>query len=243
MPSLSPGTFEKAFSVCRLLERLGITAEDTNGAVAPVSDVDVVHLPGSQLDGLEELLPGQDVRSALVFGGTLSPGERFAVVLFCRIPLSTEVVTLFRTVAGSTRLALLSAGQPSPTMQADAARSALESMEHLVEQRAGHLQTVVAQLRSATTDLQRSQRELEQRERELREEAAIVELLQEVGSTLAAELHLDALVQHAVDRHPPGGGGVRRLLLQRPGRDRRVVPALCDLRCRSVCLRQVPHAA
>ncbi|MEV6937202.1 SpoIIE family protein phosphatase [Streptomyces sp. NPDC051132] len=199
VPSLSPGTFATAPSVYRLLERLEATAEDTNGAGHPVSDVGVVHLPGSQIEGLEELLPGQDVRSALVFGGTLSPGERFAVVLFSRLPLSSEVATLFRTVTGSTRLALLSAGQPSPAVEADAARSVLESMEHLVEQRAGHLQTVVARLRSTTTDLQRSRRELEQRERELREEAAIVELLQEVGSTLAAELDLDALVQHAVD--------------------------------------------
>ncbi|MFJ7146756.1 SpoIIE family protein phosphatase [Streptomyces sp. NPDC100445] len=197
--SLSPGTFEKTPSLYPLLQRLGVTAEDTTGSAPPVSDVDVVHLPGSQLDGLEELLPGQDVRSVLVFGGTLSPGERFAVVLFSHVALSGEVATVFRTITGSTRLALLSAGQPSPTVEADVARSVLESMEHLVEQRAGHLQTVVARLRSTTTDLQRSQRELEQRERELREEAAIVELLQEVGSILAAELDLDALVQHAVD--------------------------------------------
>ncbi len=199
VPALSPDTFEKAPSVYRLVERLRVTAEDVNGAVPPVRDVDVVHLPGSQVDRLEELLPGQDVRSTLVFGGTLAPGERFAVVLFSRVALSAEVATLFRTVTGSTRLALLSAGHPSPTVEADAARSVLESMEQLVDQRAGHLQTVVAQLRSATTELRRSQKELERREHELREEAAIVELLQEVGSLLAAELDLDALVQHAVD--------------------------------------------
>ncbi|MGC9498558.1 hypothetical protein [Streptomyces sp. WG7] len=72
-------------------------------------------------------------------------------------------------------------------------------METLVGQRAAHLQTVVAELRSATTDLRRSQQGLEQRERGLREEVMIVELRQEVGSVLAAELDLHALVQHAVD--------------------------------------------
>ncbi|WP_437048253.1 ATP-binding SpoIIE family protein phosphatase [Streptomyces sp. enrichment culture] len=185
--------------VRRLLERLGVAAGDADGTGAPADGLEVVHVSGSGVDGLEELLPGQGVRSVLAFGGILSPGEWFAVVLFSRVPLSAEVAPLFRTVTGSTRLALLSAGRPSPAVEADAARTALEDMESLVEQRAAHLETVVAELRSATTELRRSQREREQRERELREEAAIVELLQEVGGVLAAELDLDALVQHAVD--------------------------------------------
>ncbi|MEU1124875.1 SpoIIE family protein phosphatase [Streptomyces sp. NPDC005899] len=198
-PVLSSGAFEEAPPVYRLLERLGVTTEDVNAVAPPLSDVEVVHLSGCQMEGVEELLPGQEVRSALAFGASLSPGKWFAVVLFFRVPLSAEVAAMFRTVTSSTRLALLSSGQPSSTVEAEAARSVLESMEHLVEQRAGHLQTVVAELSSATTELRRSQRELEQRERELREEALIVELLQEVGSVLAAELDLDALVQRAVD--------------------------------------------
>ncbi|CQR61244.1 Uncharacterized protein Rv1364c/MT1410 [Streptomyces leeuwenhoekii] len=199
LPLPSSGAPRDAPSVHRLLERLGVTTGDGDGAVAPESDVEVVHLSGSQVDGVEELLPGQGVRSVLALSGTLSPGEWFAVVLFLRVPLPAEVAALFRTVTGSTRLALLSGGRPSPTVEADAARTALEDMESLVGQRAAHLETVVTELRSATRELRRSQEELEQRERELREEAAIVELLQEVGSVLAAELDLDALVQHAVD--------------------------------------------
>ncbi|MFD3730970.1 SpoIIE family protein phosphatase [Streptomyces sp. NPDC058632] len=199
LPLPSSGAARETPSVHRLLEGLGVTTGDADGAVPPEDDVEVVHLCGSQVDRLEELLPGQGVRSALAFGGTLSPGERFVVVLFSGVPLSAEVVTLFRTVTGSTRLALLSTGRPSPTVEADAAHTLLESMESVVGRQAAHLQTVVAQLRSASTELRRSQKELEQRERELREEAAIVELLQEVGSVLAAELDLDALVQHAVD--------------------------------------------
>ncbi|MFB0615513.1 SpoIIE family protein phosphatase [Streptomyces sp. AGS-58] len=199
MPAVPSGAAHEAPSVYRLLERLGVTAGNADGAVPAESDVEVVHLSGSQVGGLEELLPGQGVRSALAFGGTLSPGEWFAVVLFSRLPLSAEAARIFRLVAGSTRLALLSAGRPSPIVEADAARTLLEGLESLVAQRAAHLQTVVAELRSATTELRRSQKELEQRERELREEAATVELLQEAGSVLTAELDLDALVQHAVD--------------------------------------------
>ncbi|MGW0425228.1 ATP-binding SpoIIE family protein phosphatase [Streptomyces sp. NPDC003015] len=203
VPLPSSGADGETLWVHRLLERLGVAPREADGAVPPEGDVEVVHLSGSQVDGLEErleeLLPGQDVRCALAFGGTLSPGEGFAVVLFSRVPLPAEVTKLFRTVTAGTRLALLSAGRPSPAEQADAARLLLESMEDLVGQRAAHLQTAVAELSSATTELRRSQQELEQRERELREEAVIVELLQEVGSVLAAELDLDALVQHAVD--------------------------------------------
>ncbi|WP_437015321.1 ATP-binding SpoIIE family protein phosphatase [Streptomyces sp. enrichment culture] len=199
MPLPSSDAVREAPSVRRLLEVLGVTAGDANGAVAPKDGIEVVHVCGSQVSGLEELLPGQGVRSVLAFGGTLAPGEWFAVVLFSRVPLPAEVIPLFRTVTGSTRLALLSAGRPSPAVEADAAHAVLEDMESLVGRRAAHLETVVAELRSATAELRRSQKELEQRERELREEAAIVELLQEVGGVLAAELDLDALVQHAVD--------------------------------------------
>ncbi|MEU9443104.1 SpoIIE family protein phosphatase [Streptomyces sp. NPDC048304] len=199
VPLPSSGAARETPWVHRLLERLGVAPREADGAVLPEGDVEVVHLSGSQVGGLEELLPGQGVRCALAFGGTLSPGEGFAVVLFSRVPLPAEVTTLFRTVTAGTRLALLSAGRPSPAEEADAARLLLESMESLVGQRAARLQTVVAELCSATTELRRSQQELEQREQELREEAVIVELLQEVGSVLAAELDLDALVQRAVD--------------------------------------------
>ncbi|WP_344605214.1 ATP-binding SpoIIE family protein phosphatase [Streptomyces glaucus] len=199
VPVPSPEAAREAPLVHRLFERLEVAAGDAAGAASPGGGVGVVHVSSSQEDGLEDLLPGQGVRSVLAFGGALAPGEWFAVVLFSRVPLAAEVVTLFRTVTGSTRLALLSAGRAAPAVEADAVRALLEDMESLVGQRAARLQSAVAELRSATTELRRSQRELEQRERELREEAAIVELLQEAGSALAAELDLDALVQHAVD--------------------------------------------
>ncbi|MFF7858081.1 SpoIIE family protein phosphatase [Streptomyces sp. NPDC007904] len=200
LPVPSPEAAREAPLVHRLLERLGAWRTGTaDGTAPPGSDIDVVYLSGSQVGGRDDLREAHGVRSALAFGGALSPGEWFAVVLFLRVPLPAEVPALFRSVTGSTRLALLSAGRPSPAVEADAARTALEGMESLVGQRAVRLQSTVSELRSAMVELHRSQQELEQRERELRDEAALVELLQEVGSVLAAELDLDALVQHAVD--------------------------------------------
>ncbi|MEU0945659.1 SpoIIE family protein phosphatase [Streptomyces canus] len=196
----SPEASRQAPLAYRLLERLGAWATaDADSAVPPVSGVEIVHVSDSQVDVPGEVLQAQGLRSLIAFGGTLSPGEWFAVVLFCGVPLPAEVAELFRTVTASTRLALLSAEQPLPILQADAARTLLEDMENLVAQRAADLQSTVARLSSVTADLRRSQQELEQREKELREEAAIVELLQQAGSALAAELDLDALVQHAVD--------------------------------------------
>nr|WP_238419773.1 SpoIIE family protein phosphatase [Streptomyces taklimakanensis] len=75
----------------------------------------------------------------------------------------------------------------------------LKALEESVQQQATHLESLVAELSSATRELRRSQRELQRREEQLRGEAAIVESLQEVGNALAAELDLDALVQHASD--------------------------------------------
>ncbi|MER6702862.1 ATP-binding SpoIIE family protein phosphatase [Streptomyces fumanus] len=201
-PALASGTAHETPALHRLLERLAVTAQDaqdTDGSAPPDGTGPAVRVSDLQPDELEDALPERDVRRALAYGGTLSPGRRYAVVLLCRVPLPDGTAALFRTIAGSTRLALLSGHPAAPAVRADAVRALLADLEHLTGERAAELQTVVTELRSAATELRRSQRELQQRERELSEEAAIVELLQEVGSGLAAELDLDALVQHAVD--------------------------------------------
>jgi serine phosphatase RsbU (regulator of sigma subunit) len=198
LPVPSPQAARQAPLVHRLLEELEdrAGAEDAGtGANRPA----IVHLPGSQEDGLEDLLRAHGIRSALAFGGALTADEWFAVVLFFRVPLPTEAPALLQPVADSTRLALLSAGGSTPGVEADATRAVLTGMESLVGQRAAELQSAVAELHATAAQLRRSQEELERRERTLREEAATVELLQEVGGALAAELDLDALVQHAVD--------------------------------------------
>ncbi|GGY08628.1 hypothetical protein GCM10010358_72020 [Streptomyces minutiscleroticus] len=184
--------------VYQFLERLGAcTSANTDGPALPAVDAEVVYVPGGWTDGLEEELLADlvehSVRSMLLFGGTLWPGEWFAVALLSHLSLPVEATDLFRAVAGSTGLALRSVTRPiaerspagRPPHGADAALDLLKTMESVVAQCAARLQSTVAELLCATE--------------ELREEAAIVELLQEAGRTLAAELDLDALVQHAVD--------------------------------------------
>ncbi|MFF0886831.1 SpoIIE family protein phosphatase [Streptomyces sp. NPDC003456] len=136
---------------------------------------------------------------ALVFGGPLTAGEWFVVTLTCPGELPGTTVELFRPLAAGARLALLSAGGAPPALRAEAADTLADSLDGAVAERAARLQDAVTELRTTEARLRRSQQDLQQRESELREEAAIVELLQEIGSTLAAELDLDALVQRAVD--------------------------------------------
>ncbi|MEV5355679.1 SpoIIE family protein phosphatase [Streptomyces sp. NPDC052693] len=198
LPVPSPDSARQAPLVHWLLQELQ-SRPDAADAGSGGSDAVVVYLSDSQGDGPAALLRAHGIRSALAFGGSLTADEWFAVVLFCRDLLPAEVPGLFRTVTDSTRLALLSAARPAPGVEAAAARSVLAGMESLVGQRAAQLESAVAELRAATEQLRRSQHQLEQRERALREEAATIELLQEVGGVLAAELDLDALVQHAVD--------------------------------------------
>ncbi|GAA2445932.1 SpoIIE family protein phosphatase [Streptomyces macrosporus] len=196
----------------RLVDRIGPGAEDAvDGALPPSARFEVLHVPDGprtrELWG-EEFVEEYGVRSALAFGGPLPDGELFAVVLFSRVPLPAQTAELFRTVAVSTRMALLPFSGASPPAgaaertwreRAAAAEALLGALEESVQQQATHLETLVAELSATTRELRRSQRELRRREEELRGEAAIVETLQQVGNTLAAELDLDALVQHAVD--------------------------------------------
>ncbi|MGK5496804.1 SpoIIE family protein phosphatase [Streptomyces sp. URMC 125] len=193
----------------RLVDRIGVGA-GTEGAPPPSARFEVIHVAEDarmrELWG-EEFVEEYGIRSVLAFGGPLPDGELFAVVLFSRVPLPARTAELFRTVAISTRTALLPFGGVSSARAAEqtaheravSAEALLGALEGSVQQQAAHLEDLVAELSATAQELRRSQRELQRREEQLREEAAIVETLQQVGSALAAELDLDALVQHAVD--------------------------------------------
>ncbi|GAA2408342.1 hypothetical protein GCM10010420_40790 [Streptomyces glaucosporus] len=196
----------------RLVDRIGtVSADQADGVPPPPARFEVLLVGDGrhtrELWG-EEFAEEYGIRSALAFGGPLPDGELFAVVLFSRVPLPAQTAELFRTVAVSVRTALLPfSGASPPTGSAEqtvheraaAAEALLGALEESVQQQAAHLETLVAELSATARELRRSQRELRRREEELRAEAAIVETLQEVGNTLAAELDLDALVQHASD--------------------------------------------
>ncbi|MGK5447873.1 ATP-binding SpoIIE family protein phosphatase [Streptomyces radiopugnans] len=197
----SPEAVRQVPLLSRLIDRIGNGSEDaTDGALPPSARFEVLHVAddvGTRELWGEEFVEEYGVRSALAFGGPLSDERMFAVVLFSRVPLPAQTAELFRTVAVSARTALLPFSGTSPP--AGTAEALLGALEESVQQQAAHLETLVAELSATARELRRSQRELRRRERELREEAAIVETLQQVGNSLAAELDLDALVQHASD--------------------------------------------
>ncbi|WP_369198276.1 ATP-binding SpoIIE family protein phosphatase [Streptomyces djakartensis] len=198
-PSTPTEAADGASLAYRLLERVGAGTEHVDDT--PALEAGVAVLQVTRTDDAPQPHGGnrRGPASALLFGGPLTGGEWFVVTLACPAELPGEVAELFRPLACGARLALLSAGGAPPGLQAQAAAALADSLDDTVARRAAHLQGAVAELRTTEARLRRSQRELQQRESELREEAAIVELLQEIGSTLAAELDLDALVQRAVD--------------------------------------------
>ncbi len=55
----------------------------------------------------EDFVVPHGVRSVLGFGGLLSTGDLFAVILFARVPLSRETAELFKPLALSVKLAVL----------------------------------------------------------------------------------------------------------------------------------------
>ncbi|MCS0604355.1 SpoIIE family protein phosphatase [Streptomyces sp. LP11] len=183
----------------RLLERLRAWAAATgDDPAAPDCEVLVLPPDGGREDA-DEPAPTDSGTGTLVLGGPLLPGAAFAVALVTRHQPPADLAEFFGPLAHGVRLALLSADGASPAAETRAARALVACTDAVVARHAAHLRATVAELRSAGAELRRSREELRQRGKELREEAAVVELLQEVGSTLAAELDLDTLVQHAVD--------------------------------------------
>ena len=47
------------------------------------------------------------IRSVLGFGGILPSGDLFAIIMFCRIPISRETAELFKTLALSVKIAVI----------------------------------------------------------------------------------------------------------------------------------------
>lgn len=154
-------------------------------AAADFSVFHVEEAAGSPLVPAQDFVHDFGVRSVLGVGCALADGRVIAVVQFTRVPLPAWRAQLFGALAVSLRLALLpltdapvfAGAATAPTVRPGAA-AALEAAErHALEQ----LVTVLGD------DLQRQAVEL-------RSEAALVEELQRLGSELACELDLEALV-------------------------------------------------
>ncbi|RCG30363.1 GAF domain-containing protein [Sphaerisporangium album] len=203
IPMTSAEAVTRAPMLRALISHLGLDVEATvRGDERAHGDrFDVFHVPdatGSPLSGLPRGSSPADhgARSVLGFGGTLPGGEIFALVLFSRVPVSTETARMFRSVAVSVRLGLLGHLDDASTGAGSAREQALtellEVLETSAQQQAAHLENLV-------TDLSETQRVLRDQEHRLREETSVVETLHEVGRTLAAELDLQVIVQRACD--------------------------------------------
>jgi PAS domain S-box-containing protein len=117
IPLPHAGVLEKAPMIARLIEQLGL---DSDVLFQPhrhrIAELEpqsyhVFHVEEA-LDSL--FVPAQEgfvrpygVRSVLGFGGLLPGTSLFAVLLFCRVPISTQTAALFRPLALGAKLALL----------------------------------------------------------------------------------------------------------------------------------------
>ena len=195
--------------VAALVEHLLMRLHEIPGATSSVQPVDTVEdfdlffVPEAAGDSRvpdQEFVREHGVRSVLGFGAVLPGPEVFAVVLFTRVPVTAEVAALFRTLAVATKLALLPT-TTKPLFAGGPVRSALSAqvdrarMDALEQMLAVQQQTMADQAARLEQSLQRAE---EQRVRaEL--EAETTDTLRQIGTTLAANLDLQQVVQSATD--------------------------------------------
>lgn len=117
IPLLGPPMVEKAPMISRLINQLGLEIESV---LSPAPDLimemaqktyNVFYVPEA-LDS--PYIPAQEgfvrtfgVRSVLGFGGVLPDGNLYAYIMFCRSFVSREIAELWKTVATSTKLAMI----------------------------------------------------------------------------------------------------------------------------------------
>jgi hypothetical protein len=103
--------------ISNLVSQLGLSVKDVlNPAPDVLVDIDqqtynVFYEPNAL--GSEYIVAQQDfviperIESCLGFGGMLPSGNLFAVIMFSRVPITSIVASMFRTVSLSVKLALL----------------------------------------------------------------------------------------------------------------------------------------
>ncbi|WP_406279364.1 SpoIIE family protein phosphatase [Embleya sp. NBC_00896] len=204
----------RAPMISAMLDQLGVTPEQIVAGPLPTDNDwdrhDIHHIPDALTSGAvpdKDFIRDNGIKSVVGYAGNLPDGELFTVLMFTRVHVPARIAELFRTVAVSTRLALLPlntaplfAGGPTPhipTTHVAAAR--LDALEQLL---AAHEGTTAQQALAAedARDRVRSQQEqLAHKQRRLDQETRIVETLYSVGQQLTRELNLERLVQTATD--------------------------------------------
>ncbi|GLW89325.1 ATP-binding SpoIIE family protein phosphatase [Actinokineospora globicatena] len=172
--------FESMPMMAAMTREFGLTPEDILNGSGDSNGFGVFHVPaahGSHYIKDQALVIEHDIASVLGFGGVLSGGTPFAVVLYSRVPIPASTAEQFTAVAIGLRVGLLAHGAGVPA-ERDALRQHLTTLEQASRDQATALEEAIEQLRAA---------------------ADLVDTLQVVGRRLTAQLDLDALVQDATD--------------------------------------------
>lgn len=117
IPLLGLPMVQQAPMISRLIQQLGLAVETV---LAPAPDLilemaqktyNVFYVPealGSpHIPAQEEFVRAYGVRSVLGFGGVLPDGNLYACIMFCRTFLSREIAEMWKTIATSTKLAMI----------------------------------------------------------------------------------------------------------------------------------------
>lgn len=188
IPLPSTDAVTAAPMISALVEDLGLPPDDVVAGAASTQPgrCGVFHVPvapGSPRIPHQEFVAQYGIASALGFGGVLTGGDVFYVVMFSRVPIPAVTAERFRAIAVGARVGLLAhpmAGRYEVDLWAryDAFHEQLTVLEEASQNQATELEDAVERLRA---------------------EADLVDTLQAVGQRLTAQLDLDALVQDATD--------------------------------------------
>ncbi|MYV98120.1 SpoIIE family protein phosphatase [Streptomyces sp. SID3343] len=198
-----------------MLDQLGVTAEQIVAGPLPTgSDWDrheIHHIPDAPSSDAvpdKDFIRDHDIKSVVGYAGNLPDGELFTVLMFTRVPVPAHIAELFRTVAVSTRLALLPlhtaplfAGGPTPRTPTDThvAAARVDALEQLLAAHEGTTAQQALAAEDARDRVRSQQKQLARKQRRLDQETRIIETLYGVGQQLTRELNLDRLVQTATD--------------------------------------------
>ncbi|MFF7247415.1 SpoIIE family protein phosphatase [Embleya sp. NPDC008237] len=210
----SANAVRRAPMISAMLEQLGVTAEEIVAGPLPTDNEwdrhDIHHIPDALTSDAvpdKEFIRASGIKSVVGYAGKLPDGELFTVLMFTRVPVPARIAELFRTVAVSTRLALLplntaplfagGPSQPTPTTHVAAAR--LDALEQLLAAHEGTTAQQALVAEDARDRVRSQQEQLAYKQRRLDQETRIVETLYRVGQKLTRELNLERLVQAATD--------------------------------------------
>lgn len=117
IPLTSHAMVEQAPMISQLIRQLGL---DTGLVLSPAPDLimeaaqktyNVFHVPEAQgspyIPAQAEFVIPNGIRSVLGFGGVLPSGSLFAIIVFSKVPISSETANLFKTLSVSVKAAVL----------------------------------------------------------------------------------------------------------------------------------------